>query len=649
MKLKYRKEIDGLRAIAVVPVILFHVGFEAFSGGYSGVDVFFVISGYLITSIIWSEFLQRKFSFLTFYERRARRILPLLFFILAISLPCAWISLYQTDMIDYFESLIAVPLFSANLLFTSEANYFDTNVELKPLLHTWSLAVEEQFYIFFPILVMLLFRIRKKSIIPPLIISSCILSFLLSEWASTIYPTHNFYLLPSRVWELGLGAMLAVLATDKDSLLLKLKSNICISEILGLLGLGLILAGIFVIKGDSPYPSAYTLFPVIGTGLIIAFASEDSAVGKILSAKPLVMIGLISYSAYLWHHVIFAYARHLGIYEDNLVTKLQLSLVIFPLSYVSWKFVENPFRNKEKFSRSFIFLFSVIGSVLIICLGIVGIMSDGFPSRQINRKLEIHSYNPDNRQLQQESWTYLRQSQEKHEDMGWFYEGNSKPNLLLLGNSHSKDMFNVLRNSASARANFNIGIEECQISEFSNLSHAIFQSENYMKADVVMIASKYHIDDISYLEVLVKRLIDDSKRVVIVKEVHNFRVYDGKTYADLVIQKHAREGNNFDDLKLLDDIVLEINKAYFNDYSTNTTEREEKADRTIDAIEAKYRDVIILDRMEYICDKENKVCHSINVGLEKFFYDYGHHTIAGAAFFGSRVDTLNWLSPLVSD
>lgn len=645
MKLKYRAEIDGLRAIAVVPVILFHVGFEKFSGGYSGVDVFFVISGYLITSIIYSEFIESKFSIVMFYERRARRILPLLFFILLLSLPFAWICLYQTDMVDYFESLVAVPTFSSNFLFSNEANYFDTSVELKPLLHTWSLAVEEQFYIFFPLLIMLLFKLRRKKALLPLIISSCILSFILSEWASTHYPKHNFYLLPSRVWELGLGVILAILIINKSSFLLKMKSKKNVSEFLGFFGLGLIIAGMFVINGDSPYPSAYALFPVLGTGLIIAFASKDNIIGKILSLKPLVLVGLISYSAYLWHHIIFAYARHLGFYDETFITKSILTLVIFPLSYLSWKFIENPFRNKEKYQRKSVFIFSAIGSALFITIGALGVQNDGFPNRQVNKKLEILGYNCDNRKLQLESWVNL--DRDELNDDRWFEGKNSKTNLLLIGNSHSKDMFNVLVNSDCAKANFNIGREHHQISEISDSNHELFKSINYINTDVIMIASRYRYEDLPNIEKLTKTLIHDNKRVVIVKEIHNFKIHNAKkTYADLVIQKHVRDGSNFEDFNMVQEIVEKINKTYFKDYSTNTTDREDQSDKIIESIKTKYPNVIILDRMEYVCDTENERCFAINSSLEKFFYDYGHHTIEGAVFFGHRIDKLNWLAPI---
>ena len=168
--MKYRPEIDGLRAVAVVPVILFHAGFTAFSGGFTGVDVFFVISGFLITSIIISELEKKKFSIVNFYERRARRILPLVFFILLLTIPFAWIGLFDSDMVDYAESLVAVSTFSSNFLFVSESGYFDTSTELKPLLHTWSLAVEEQYYVVFPLAMMLFWRFLNKNLILFLII-----------------------------------------------------------------------------------------------------------------------------------------------------------------------------------------------------------------------------------------------------------------------------------------------------------------------------------------------------------------------------------------------------------------------------------------------------------------------------------------------
>ena len=211
--MKYRAEIDGLRALAVLPVILFHAGFEWFSGGFVGVDVFFVISGYLITTIIISEMAEGKFSIINFYERRARRILPALFFVMLACLPFAWLWLAPSDLRDFGQSLVAVSTFSSNILFWWESGYFDTAAELKPLLHTWSLAVEEQFYILFPLFLMLTWRLGIKTILILLSIVFLI-SLGVAVWG-TQYATHPkiisgaFFLLPTRGWELLIGVFAA--------------------------------------------------------------------------------------------------------------------------------------------------------------------------------------------------------------------------------------------------------------------------------------------------------------------------------------------------------------------------------------------------------------------------------------------------------
>jgi peptidoglycan/LPS O-acetylase OafA/YrhL len=648
MNLKYRSEIDGLRAIAVIPVILFHVGFETFSGGYSGVDVFFVISGYLITSIIYPEFIENRFSLITFYERRARRILPLLFFILLITIPFAWISLFQTDMVDYFQSLIAVPTFSSNFLFTFEANYFDAAVDLKPLLHTWSLAVEEQYYIFFPLSIMFFFLITKKrTLLLILIVLICIVSFILAEWASIHYPKHNFYLLPSRVWELGVGAILAILISDNNSSLLTIRNKKVIMEILGLVGLGLILLGVFIIKEDSPYPSSYTLLPVIGTALIIAFSTKNSLSGLILSSKPLVFVGLISYSAYLWHHPIFSFAKHIGYYDQSFATKSILSILVVPLSYLSWKFVENPFRNKQNFKRKSIFTFSIIGSVFFITLGIIGVKNNGFPNRDVNKRLEVRNYIPDNRKLQLDSWKNLNKAMSELKNNSWFDNKNSLPNMLIIGNSHSKDIYNVFKASKDASENFNIGRVQVQISEFSDPNHQLFNSQNYKSSDIIVIASQYRKDDIPHIEKLITRLFKDNKKVIIVRTIHRFKVTNGKTNADLIIQKYIRRGYNLEDDEIVADIVEKINLTYYQDFIINEWEVNKSTDKIIDSTKAIYPELIVLDRMNYIC--ENGKCYATNSNLEKYFYDEGHHTIKGAEFFGERVDEVKWLAPLLNE
>lgn len=370
--MKYRKEIDGLRALAVLPVILFHAGFKTFEGGFVGVDVFFVISGYLITTILLTELEQGKFSIVNFYERRARRILPALFFVMLVCIPFAWFWLLPSDMKDFSQSLVAVSLFASNILFWRESGYFDTAAELKPLLHTWSLAVEEQYYLLFPLFLMFAWRFGKRWILVILAAAFCA-SLGLAQWASTAKPAAAFFLLPTRGWEMLIGAFAAFYLTQFN----RKEFTRSLSEIGGWLGLCLIGFSIFTYDQATPFPSVYALAPTIGTVLIILFATQQTTVGKFVGNKAFVGVGLISYSAYLWHQPLFAFARHRSLTEPSQTVFLLLSVVALVLAYFSWKFVEAPFRHKNIFSKQNIFYLALFGTLIFLVFGFFGHITSG--------------------------------------------------------------------------------------------------------------------------------------------------------------------------------------------------------------------------------------------------------------------------------
>lgn len=374
--MRYRAEIDGLRALAVVPVILFHAGFPLFKGGFVGVDIFFVISGYLITSIILDELEKGKFSIVTFYERRARRILPALFFVMAVCLAFSWMWLIPSEFKDFCASIIGVILFSSNILFWQTSGYFATEVELKPLLHTWSLAVEEQYYVFFPILLLLMWRFCKRSI-TWIIFGGVVGSMLLAHLGATYKPIANFYLLPSRAWELGVGALVAMHLSRTDR---RLPSE-TLSQLFAFLGFSLIIVSIFWYDKHTPFPSLYALAPTFGTVLIILYARPVTLVGSVLTLKPVVWIGLISYSAYLWHQPLFALARQRNDHDLGAPAFSILSLLSLVLGYLSWRYIEAPFRSRSTVPAKHIFLFSALGMTLFLCIGTAGVMSDGFRYR----------------------------------------------------------------------------------------------------------------------------------------------------------------------------------------------------------------------------------------------------------------------------
>jgi len=369
--LKYRSEIDGLRALAVLPVIFFHAGFELFSGGFVGVDVFFVISGYLITSIILEDLENNRFSFIYFYERRIRRILPALFFVILTCIPFAWFWMVPGQMKDFSQSIVAVSLFASNILFWKESGYFDASAEEKPLLHTWSLAVEEQYYVLFPIFLFLTWRFGKSRIFWIIVILASI-SLMLSEWGSRNKVTANFYLAPTRAWEIFSGSIVAFIVQKKG-----VQKN----EIISLLGLLAVFFAFFFYDEKTPFPSIYTLVPVIGVMLLIMYGTKETLVAKLLSTKLFVGIGLISYSAYLWHQPLFAFAKIRMLEEPPQLMMFTLAIFSLLLAFVSWRYVEKPFRSKQQYTRKSIFLLSTTILTILITFGLIGHLNFGYEKR----------------------------------------------------------------------------------------------------------------------------------------------------------------------------------------------------------------------------------------------------------------------------
>ncbi|WP_428031841.1 acyltransferase family protein [Ancylobacter sp.] len=369
----YRDEIDGLRAVAVVPVILFHAGFGAFSGGYVGVDVFFVISGYLITMILLAEIEAGTFSIGRFYERRARRILPALFVVMAACVPFALLWMIPDQLRDFGRSVTAVVFFVSNFLFWSEeGSYFAAAAELKPLLHTWSLAVEEQYYLIAPLSLALLWRFGRRTVFW-LVVATAVVSLAATEWGWRFAPRANFYLPQFRIWELLAGSICGFLAA----------SHARPNNVLSALGLAMIVFAIFAFDAATPFPSLYALVPVGGAALIVMYAHKGTFVARVLSARALVGIGLISYSAYLWHQPLFAFARIRALAEPAPALMMGLAALSLGLAYLSWRFVEQPFRRGRPLlpTRRAVFAASAVAGAVFAGFGAYASVSGGIPSR----------------------------------------------------------------------------------------------------------------------------------------------------------------------------------------------------------------------------------------------------------------------------
>ena len=371
----YRSDIDGLRAIAVVSVVLFHAGLQGFGGGFVGVDIFFVISGFLITSILMEDLQTGRFSIARFYERRIRRIFPALFVMLAVAGILAAILVLPDDFAEFGSSLSAATLFVSNIFFWQSSDYFSGPAHLKPLLHTWSLSVEEQFYIVFPLLLLAIYRWGRGAYRSWLVLF-LLGSYAASVWGMTEKPVANFYLAPPRAWELLIGALIAVRAVPTIE-------NRWIREMLGAIGLGLIAWTVFTYSKITPFPGSGALPPCLGAALIIyAGQGSPTLTSCLLGLRPMVWLGLISYSLYLWHWPVLVFARH---WNGSVLTGAQTMdflLISLVLAWASWKYVEQPFRARS-WSMSRNDLFRATGGVMACAaaLGYLARYSEGWPDR----------------------------------------------------------------------------------------------------------------------------------------------------------------------------------------------------------------------------------------------------------------------------
>ena len=335
----YRADIDGLRALAVLPVVFYHAGVRGFSGGFVGVDIFFVISGYLITGILVRDVALNQHSIFEFYRRRILRIFPaLMALLLVVTIGAIFLSL-PSEIADYARSLGATALFVSNIGFYQGTDYFNLGAASQPLLHTWSLAVEEQWYILWPVILAAIGP-RRPRLMLGTAIGITLVSFLCGLWLLPIDSAATFYLLPSRAWELGIGAVLAMIAFKPARGLL--------TEGLAVLGLILILASVKLYTPETAFPGLAALPPCLGAALLIHSGQSGTWVSRLLSIKPLLFIGWISYSLYLWHWPVIVFTETGLFLAPGFVTTTAMVLVSVALATLSWRYVERPFRTSAR-------------------------------------------------------------------------------------------------------------------------------------------------------------------------------------------------------------------------------------------------------------------------------------------------------------
>lgn len=427
----YRPDIDGLRAIAVLTVIFFHLGINRFKGGFVGVDVFFVISGFLITSILVREMDNKHFSIVTFYERRARRIAPALFAVIAVSLVSGFFLFLPDDLISLGRSALAAVFMIANLYWWFEGDYFSAPLDTKPLLHTWSLGVEEQFYLFLPLIIWIL-SIKSLRVIRPFIL---LLLLVVSFAACAITTFENnslaFYWLPFRAWELLIGGMIVFLPKSE-------KAPNWIAAILSFLGLIAIIITALKVRQNGSFPGFIALAPVLGSAFIIwAGTGRNPATNRFLSLSPFVWIGLISYSLYLWHWPIIVFMRYWAIEPLNIIGITVVLALTFFISALSYLYIEQPFRNKNWITKKGIFTFTVVGAVIIGLIGFGLSNRKGVPAR-LSEQVVAYSQAVNDQGRYQTHCLYGKTPPEL-DPMGACHIGadNIKPNFLVWGDSFS--------------------------------------------------------------------------------------------------------------------------------------------------------------------------------------------------------------------
>jgi len=433
-KTPYRSEIDGLRGVAVLSVLLYHAGL-GIPGGYVGVDIFFVISGFLITGIILRDLDTGHFSIRGFYQRRIRRILPAMTVTLIATLIVGWFLLVPNDYMELGQSTFAQAFMASNIFFYLDSDYFAPLAQSRPLLHTWSLAVEEQFYLFFPVALIAVHRWKPHAIVPSMAILA-FMSFVICLWGSYAYPTFNFYLLPTRAWELLIGSMLATITRTIKSAMIR--------ETLSLVGFVCIVAAIFLLDHNTRFPGFATMLPVAGAALVILSNLNDrTIIGRVLSARPLVFVGLISYSLYLVHWPFLVFTRTWFFGRVPLVWMIGVVFGSLLLAALSWKFIETPFRKGrvlEQPNRAFWFAGASV--CLLAAIGLQLHRSRGISSRlpdealrvaEGQERIDFGDYNVSLEQAQAGSFKYLGGS-----------KGPSSTNVLLWGDSHAIALVPVL-------------------------------------------------------------------------------------------------------------------------------------------------------------------------------------------------------------
>lgn len=636
----YRPEIDGLRGIAIALVITFHAFPSALPGGWVGVDVFFVVSGYLITSLILRQLRLGEFSLSEFFRRRVRRLAPAFIVVISLTTLVSWLTLAPSRMPDVSLSAFAALTGWSNFYFLAEmGDYFAPPTSRQPLIHTWSLSVEEQFYLVFPLLLILLFRWNRGRLsiwIAGLLAGS----FLLALFGG-LDGESTYFLLPTRMWELLVGSYLAVLPSKGAQR--NPRAHPLWTGVGGAGLLAIISAGFWT--PSSNYMALSSVAPVLGTALVLISSTKDSTLRTWLEFSPLRYGGLISYSLYLIHQPFLVFARSLFFETPTLGIIVAISASIV-FAIVSYRYIETPFRNPQSmpWRRLRLPTAAAFGATLTA----VALMSTSLlPGRPWSYpEIAVPGYEVGELDMREESWTLLRSgSPESAEDVSnfeteWFSARDARTPLLIVGNSHSKDLYNTLVYSDTAERHFQVGRIGSQVRKIG-IESALYETESYIGASLVVIATRLSEDDIGNLRAVIQQIQRDGKEAMVALDAPlvELATPDGWIWLDRLVSD--QDNLAIDPAQVAD----EVNREFYRILQeTGDSEAVTRARHIAQATGA-----TILERRDYMCEPSKRTCFGMGPDLTKFLYDGGHHSLAGAQFFGQRIDAVNWLEPLIRE
>lgn len=644
----YRPHIDGLRALAIIPVVIYHLKVpfgsgDLLPGGFLGVDVFFVISGYLITSILLREQADTgKISILRFYQRRARRILPALFLVIFASLSVGWFVLLPTELERLATSTLAALAFVSNVYWFFElGEYGAQSGLLQPMLHTWSLAIEEQFYLVFPVLLLLLKPATSARRGLFVVLALLLVSLVISQVTTHSEPELSFFSPVSRAWEMLVGTLLALVAFHWPERLRVSPRLGWWAPKLAVLTLGLSVW--FVVLSDVNHPGLVTLPTVLATGALICFAEPNEHVTRFLSWRPTVFIGKLSYSLYLWHFPVFAFGRLLNMGEPNawtIVTWLGLTVV---LSLASYYLVERPLRLRIS-GRMSVF---ALGTSLAVCVGsVLFIAKTDLSSRdRMEEFAEAYGANEiDNEVLLLQSWEVLddlagpnetisrehARSASPYEREHLWFEPDARINLLIIGDSHSKDLFNAFYLSDAVQRDFGIARFGIAADFPEEQLEQLYASPNFEEADWILISNQYGRNFETDLPRVIEALTLRGRQVALVGHTPEFDWPGTLPIFDWFVRTHG-SADEFD----------EINSIGWNALSQHV-----EATNTQLQLIAGRAEIPFLSRHDLVCDASIESCVIATPDGMKTMYDRGHWTLEGARLFGDRAAEIGWLDPL---